>query len=111
MLTKYVDQASPLLNQYCSGGNNIQQAVITIYQAAEEGAISAPVPFFKYTLDNVLLSSVSVGAGGGDLPIERVTLNYTKISWEYIVQKQESPGTALAGAKTGSWNLATNQAA
>jgi type VI secretion system secreted protein Hcp len=110
-VTKYVDQTSPILNQYCSGGNNIQKAIITVYQASESGSDAAPIAFYTYTLENVIISSVSVGAGGGDLPIETVTLNYTKVTWAYKIQKQESPGTGESGDKTASWNLATNKAA
>jgi len=110
-VTKYVDKTTPMLNQYCSGGNNITKATITVYQASESQSASAPIDFCTYTMENVIISSVSVGAGGGDLPIETVTLNYTKITWAYKIQKQESPGTAESGTTTASWNLATNKAA
>ncbi|NNB90242.1 Hcp family type VI secretion system effector [Corallococcus exiguus] len=106
-ITKYVDTTSPSLNHYCSGGNNLKKAIITIFQASEEDSKSAPVAFFTYELDNVLISSVSVGAGGGDLPIETISLNYTAIKWAYKKQKQDSPGTA-SGDVSSSWDLMKN---
>ena len=36
-----------------------------------------------YTLENAMVSSVSLNAGGNDLPVESVTFNFTKITWSY----------------------------
>jgi len=108
---KYVDQTSPSLNQYCSGGNNFAKVIATVYQAAEVGSDNAPIPYLQYTLENVIITSVEIHADGKDLPIESVTLSYTKITWAYKVQKQESPGDLVSGSTTASWNLATNAAA
>jgi type VI secretion system secreted protein Hcp len=55
----------------------------------------------RYTLKNVIISSISIGGGGGDRPVETLTLNYTKINWTYAPQQGE-------GAE-GRWNLSTNR--
>lgn len=108
-VTKFVDKTTPILNNYCSGGANIKKATITVYQASETGGKSAPIAFFTYTLENVIVSSVSVSGGGGDIPIETVTLNYTAITWAYKKQKQESPGDAASGDVSASWDLTKNE--
>jgi len=37
----------------------------------------------RYTMSDVLISSISVGGGGGDKPVETVTLNYNQITWRF----------------------------
>ena len=46
----------------------------------DKGAV---MPLIKYTLKNVVLSSVSIGGGGGDKPVETITLNYNHITWDF----------------------------
>ena len=106
-ITKYVDTASPVPQSLLQRGNTLKKAVITIYQASEEDSKSAPVAFFTYDWTDVIIGSVSVGAGGGDLPIETLSLNYTAIKWAYKQQKQDSPGTA-SGDVSASWDLEKN---
>jgi type VI secretion system secreted protein Hcp len=109
-VTKYLDKTTPTLNLFCSRGDNTKKVVLTVYQASSSGTDAAPIPFITYTLDNVIVSSVSVGAGGGDLPIETLTLSYTGISWEYKMQNQASPGTEeKAGVNKTSWDLGTTK--
>jgi type VI secretion system secreted protein Hcp len=106
-VTKYVDQITPNLNLYCSGGNNIPKAVIEVYQASQDGAASKPVKFMTYTLENVIVSSVSVGGSGGDLPTETVTLNYAKIAWAFNTQDNKT--NKATADKTTSWDLFLNK--
>ena len=103
-ITKYLDQSSPKLNESCCKGDNFTSVEVVIARN-DKGAV---LPLLKYTLKNVVLSSVSIGGGGGDKPVETVTLNYNHITWDFTTQKSE-------GAKEGhidtKWNLATNKAA
>jgi len=39
----------------------------------------------RYILKNVLISSASVSGGGGDMPVETLTLSYNSISWDYSI--------------------------
>jgi type VI secretion system secreted protein Hcp len=59
----------------------------------------------RYTLKSVLISSISVGGGGGDKPVETVTLNYNDIAWKFTSQK---PSVGVQGVVNGTWNLAKN---
>jgi type VI secretion system secreted protein Hcp len=100
-LTKYVDQATPLLNQNCCMGQNLGQVTITVGRN-DTGAF---LPILIYTLQNTVISSVSVGGGGGDKPVETLSLNYSAIQWQYTVQKEAG---GQQGQVPGSWNVATN---
>jgi type VI secretion system secreted protein Hcp len=42
-----------------------------------------------YTLENAMVSSVSLNAGGNDLPVESVTFNFTKVTWSYQFETKE----------------------
>ncbi len=101
-VTKFMDKATPLLNQHCCEGTNLGEVTITVGRN-DKGKI---LPFMVYKLKDVVISSVSVGGGGGGKPVETVSLNYTGINWDYTVQKQEG---GKEGVSKGSWDLAKNQ--
>lgn len=100
-VTKYIDLASCQLVDFCNQAKNIPTATITIGQN-DAGKVTKLV---VYTLTNALISSVSVGGGGGGKPQETVTFNYTAISWAYIAQQSAVTDSGNASA---AWNLATN---
>lgn len=100
-LTKYLDQSSPKLNQKCCEATNLGQVIITIGRN-DAGAL---LPLIIYTLENVVISSVSVGGGGGDKPVESVSLNYGAIKWDYTAQKEEN---GQAGTVSGGWDVSAN---
>jgi type VI secretion system secreted protein Hcp len=100
-VTKYLDLASPVLNQRCCEGKVFPQVEIIVGHA-DAGPFTEVM---RYTLKNVLVSSISIGGGGGDRPVESLTLNYTEIRWKYNPQKPDG-----GGSTEGSWNLTTNRA-
>src|ERR1700761_8105336 len=77
--TKYMDLASPVIIDFVNQAKNIPTAKFTIGQN-EAGKIDA---IMLITMTNVLISSYSVGGGGGGKPQETMTFNYTKIEWDY----------------------------
>jgi type VI secretion system secreted protein Hcp len=101
-VTKYLDKASPLLNQKCCEASNLKSVVITIGRN-DAGKV---IPLIIYTMEGVVISSVSVGGGGGDKPVESVSLNYASIKWDYTAQKEES---GAAGTVSGSWDVSANK--
>jgi type VI secretion system secreted protein Hcp len=56
-------------------------------------------------MKNVLISSISVGGGGGDKPVETVTLNYNDLAWKFTSQHGE---VGKGGVVNGTWNLSKN---
>jgi len=101
-VTKYLDKATPLINQKCCEATALPSVIITIGRN-DAGAV---IPLIIYTLEDVILSSVSVGGGGGDKPVESVSLNYSSIKWDYTAQKEES---GAAGTVSGSWDVSANK--
>jgi type VI secretion system secreted protein Hcp len=96
-VTKYLDQSSPRITQACCAGEAFKSVELTVGRN-ENGTV---LPLFKYTLKNVLLSSVSVGGGGGGKPVETVTMNYNHITWDF----KDTPGQ---GNSPRGWDLAKN---
>ncbi|MEO6910770.1 MAG: type VI secretion system tube protein Hcp, partial [Edaphobacter sp.] len=93
--------ATASMVDYCNRAAPIATIVLTVGQN-EEGKVN---PFMKYTLTNALISSVSVGGGGGGKPQETVTFNYTAIKWEY---KLQAATVGDSGNNSATWNLASN---
>lgn len=100
-ITKYLDAASPVLNQSCCQGKGFEKVDIIIGRN-DSGKV---IELMRYTMKNVLISSISVGGGGGDKPVETLTLNYNDIAWTFTSQKAS---IGQNGVVEGTWNLATN---
>ena len=100
-VTRYLDAASPVLAQSCCQGKIFKQVDIVV-GSNDRGRLAEAM---RYTLKNVIISSVAVGGGGGGRPVETLTLNYTHITWKYT---SANPAHGRGGAVVGSWNLETN---
>lgn len=104
-LTKTVDNATPDLNIYCAKGQHIPKVELELCLATGDKHT-----FLKYTLEDVIISSVSPSgaSGGSDKPMEALSFAYGKIKWEYTPIDH----TGKAGSTTGrTWNLETNKQA
>jgi type VI secretion system secreted protein Hcp len=100
-ITKFVDKASPNLHLACCTGKHYDQALLIIRKAGDK-----PVEYLKLTLEEVLVSSVSMGGQGSeDRLTENVTLNFAKFKEEYTPQKPDGTGDA---AIEGTFHIAKN---
>lgn len=106
VISRYMDKATPELNLHCCQGTHFKKIVLRCYRATGENA--TPVEYMVYELENNIISSISVGGGAGDLPVETITFNYGKISWTYTTQGHTAPGGKGANKPT-HWDLATNK--
>lgn len=103
-VSKYADLSTCPLIAACNAGTNLKTVTLTVGRN-DQGVI---LPYIVITMDNTIVSSVSISAGGGDRPTETVTFNYTKIKWDYTEQKAEIGKKGNNGAV---WDLAANVAA
>jgi type VI secretion system secreted protein Hcp len=99
--SKWVDSATPKLALACCAGKHFKDAVLVVRKAGEK-----PVEYLKIKMETVLISSISTGGSGGeDRLTENITLNFSKVSLDYVPQDDKgSPGTAIPMA----WDIGSN---
>jgi len=97
-------KCSPKLMLACAGGEHIKKAVLTCRKAGKEQQ-----EFLKVTLSDFLVSSYQTGGAGTSsiLPTDQVSLNFTKIEFEY---KEQKPDGTLGGATKAGWDVKANKA-
>src|SRR5271155_1734446 len=78
-ITKLADGASADLATYALAGK-LDQTFTIHFTTTTEGQVTE---FLTHTLENVGMSHFSVSSGG-DLPMESMSLNYTKITTSFI---------------------------
>ena len=78
---KATDKSSPTLFLKCAKGDRLASVQIDFVRAGK-----TPTSFLKYTLSNVLISSYKTNGsshGADDIPMEEVSLNFTKVEISY----------------------------
>ena len=101
-IMKRLDKASPKLALAASNGEHIAKVTVELCRAT-----GTKQPFMKYTMSDVLITSVQPsGSSGGDIPMESVSFNYGKIEWEYTSTDHK---TGKKGDTTKAhWDLTSN---
>ncbi len=100
--TKYIDKATPNLMKFCCNGKHFPEALLTVRKAGEK-----PLEYYKITMNDVIVSSISTGGSGGeDRLTENVTLNFAKVKVSYQAQKKD--GTADGGVIEMGWDIEKN---
>ena len=99
--TKWVDSATPKLTLACCSGKHFKDATLVIRKAGDK-----PVEYVKIKMETVLVALVSTGGSGGeDRLTENVTLNFAKLSLDYVPQDDKgAAGTPIPM----SWDIASN---
>jgi type VI secretion system Hcp family effector len=101
-VVKSLDIASPTLDLYCCQGKHIPTVTVELCRAT-----GAKEKYMEYKMEKVIISSVSIGGGGGGLPTESVTFNYGKLTWNYI-QTDHETGEAKGNVEK-YWSLIDNK--
>ena len=101
-ITKRTDRASPSLMLACSNGKHIKEATLTVRKPAE-----VPLDFVRLKLSDIIVSSLDDCTCGDELFItEQVTLNFSKVQFEYFRQK---PDGSLEPVPPFKWDIKTNK--
>ena len=97
--TKWVDTATPTLALACCSGKHFKDATLIIRKAGDK-----PVEHVKIKMETVMITSVSTGGSGGEDRLqESVTLNFAKVSLDYVPQNDKgAAGTPIPM----SWDIA-----
>ncbi|MFC5472460.1 Hcp family type VI secretion system effector [Paraherbaspirillum soli] len=99
----FIDRASPNLIQYCLNGKHIDQAVLVVRKAGGN-----PLEYLKITMSDVLVTEVTPSASATDeRPLERVSLSFSRLKHEYIVQNAQG---GSGGAITATFDIKKNVA-
>jgi type VI secretion system secreted protein Hcp len=98
-----VNKASPKLLLACATGQHIKEAVLVCRKAGKEQQ-----EFLKIKFSDCLVSSYQTGgSGGGDIiPMDQISLNFSKLEYEY---KEQKPDGTLGGAVKAGYNLKENK--
>lgn len=95
---KYFDLSSCKLIHKCNMGKDIKRVEVKILQS-----IGDLKPLLTYSMDNVVITEISVICTGADKPKETIKMSYTKIQWTYEPQDK---GTEKKGKDSAEYNLA-----
>ena len=101
-IVKTLDSSSPLLALACAEGRAIKEVLFEMCRSGGD-----KLKYMEVKLGNCIISSISLGGGGGGEATESVTLNFGKIEWNYIKQKR-ADGSGGGNIPAG-WNLEANK--
>jgi len=101
--SKMMDKSTPALYAACTAGTKLDKA--TVHIGRNEAGVF--MSLMKYVMTNPMVSNISTSGGGG-IPSDSFSLNYTKITSEFT---QQNPDSTKKGVATWGWDLTTNVAA
>jgi type VI secretion system secreted protein Hcp len=98
-----VSKASPKLFLACAAGTHLKEARLV----ARKGGGKAQQEFLTWTFSDLLVSSYQTGGSeaGSPLPLDQVSLNFTKVKVEYKAQKADG---SLDAPISAGWDGKTN---
>ena len=98
----HINKASPKLLLACAAGQHIKSALLTCRKAGTEQQ-----EYLKIKFSDLLIASFQTGGSAGDIvPVDQISMNFSKIEYEYAPQKEDgSLGTKIPVG----WDLKLNK--
>ncbi|MDR1269080.1 MAG: type VI secretion system tube protein Hcp [Planctomycetaceae bacterium] len=100
--SKRYDISSPSICQTLWAGKTIKEVALTLCRSDDTNAM---IDYMTIKLSNVVISNYNI-SGGGDLPGETFSMNYSKIEFNYKKQKDEG---GSAGSAASSYDLSSGK--
>jgi len=101
-ITMRVNKASPKLLLACANGEHIKGALLTCRKAGKEQQ-----EYLKIKFSDLLVSSYQTGGSKGDVvPVDQISINFSKIEYEYYPQDEKG---GLGSKIPVHWDLKTNK--
>ena len=104
-VTKTIDAGTPKLFLFCAKGTPIPKLTVHLCRATGEKAT-----YLAYTFENCHVQefvSLDERTNGQNLPMERVSFSYAKLTVEYFLTDHASARLLGSGGKT-FWDQTTN---
>lgn len=99
--TKYIDKSTTDLMKFCTNGDHIKEATLTVRKAGGKA-----IEYIILTMTDIIVSSVSTGGSGGeDRLTENVSLNFGAYKIKYT--PQTATGETDKPTEFG-WDIAAN---
>jgi type VI secretion system secreted protein Hcp len=94
-----VNKASPKLFLVCARGDHIKNAILTARKAGKDQQ-----EYLKVTFSDILVSSFQTSGSGsaGVMPMDQISLNFSKVEFEYKEQKADG---SLGGAIKAHYDM------
>jgi type VI secretion system secreted protein Hcp len=98
-----MNKASPKLMLACATGEHLKKATLVMRKAGKQQQ-----EYATFVMTDLLVSSYQTGgsAKGDIVPLEQISLNYSKIEFEY---KEQKPDGTLGGKVSAGWNVKENK--
>ena len=101
--TASTSKASPNLMLACASGKHFKHAVLTARRAGGK----AQVEFLAFSLSDILVSAYQIGGAEGEVvPMDNVSLSFSKIQVEY---RQQKPDGSLGTSVKAGWDVKQNK--
>ncbi len=103
-ITKYIDSATKDLLKACWTGQQFEKADIECFRADGD---NEPIKYLMVNMEDVVVSNYSLSGGGGGIPVENISLSYSKVTYNYDPKKKAD--AKPAGPQVISHDLKTNK--
>jgi len=106
VITKKVDKSSANLQLALASGTHFKDASIELAKPSGDGHTTV---YYRVTMNDLYVSSdhVATGGGGSGVPVESLTLNFSKIVIEYAQQKPDGSAGGYSPVQEG-YDVKTN---